>query len=94
MLKRIYTRALPGLQSDSVMLPLNPFRLMQKALDSVVAAWISKLSREPDFQSIYFGATFLISACIIPSSQVQEIASEKADMSDAEWIRADQSPGL
>ena len=70
MLKRIYTRALPGLQSDLVILPLNPFRVIQNALDSVYVVWISMLSPEPDFPSVYFGANFQLGACIIPYSLV------------------------
>ena len=70
MLKCIYTRALPDLQSEPVMLPLNPFRVIQSTLDSVCAGWISMLSPELDFPSVYFGANFQLGACIIPYTQM------------------------
>ena len=35
MLKRMYTRALTDVQQETVMLPLNPFRVIQHHLNSV-----------------------------------------------------------
>lgn len=40
MLKHMYTRALSDAQSEHVMLPLNPFRVIQNHLNSVCAVWL------------------------------------------------------
>ena len=94
MLKRIYTRALSDAQAEHVMLPLNPFRVIQHHLNFVRAVWLSSMVPEPDLMSMFFGAHFQMGASIIPRNLLQEDEPGIANVVDEEWILADRSPGL
>ncbi|XP_073355017.1 uncharacterized protein [Aegilops tauschii subsp. strangulata] len=90
----MYTRALSDAQSEHVMLPLNPFRVIQNHLNSVCAVWLSNMVPEQDFMSMVFGASFQLGANIIPRSLLQEDTPDTARVVEEEWILADRSPGL
>ena len=92
MLKRIYTPAITFQHHVPVMLPLNPFKLIQNHLNSVAAAWIENMSLELDVLTMIFSATFQLGAAIVPSSLL--IAEPRADLPDADWEVAARSPGL
>ena len=56
MLKRIYTPAITLQHTSPVMLPLNPFQIIQNHLNAAAAAWIECMVPEPDIFSRIFAS--------------------------------------
>ena len=94
MLKCIYTPALTFVQPASVMLPLNPFRVIQNQLNVIAAAWLEGVVPEFDILSVIFGSTFQLGTAVVPNSLLQVSCDIRSELTDAGWELSARSPGL
>ena len=94
MLKRIYTPAITFGQSSSVMLPLNPFKVIQHQLNVLAAACLGRVAPEPDVLSDIFCSTFQLGAAVVPRVMLQESYAGRSISLDVDWEMDARSPGL
>ena len=92
MLKRIYTPTITLQHISPVMMPLNPFQIIQNHLNAAAAVWIECMVPEPDIFSRIFASALQWGRVIVPSGVLSP--KPRARSNAMNWDLPEQSPGL